>query len=61
MGDIVKFKKPTLAQKHKGKTLCKSGFHQWQLVDSLPFDVKRGGLVTRYKCSRCGALKTQAQ
>ena len=61
MGDIVKFRKPTLVDKHKGKSLCKSGFHQWRVVDSQPFDVKRGGLVTRYECSRCGAVKTTAR
>ncbi|MHB8473764.1 MAG: hypothetical protein ACYDC8_13165 [Gammaproteobacteria bacterium] len=61
MGDIIKFKKPTLSQQHQGKTLCKSGFHQWRIVDHLPFDVKRGGLVTRYRCNRCGAIKTQTQ
>ncbi|HYA37118.1 MAG TPA: hypothetical protein VEI74_02430 [Candidatus Methylomirabilis sp.] len=27
MGEIVKFKKPSLKEKAEGKTLCKSGFH----------------------------------
>jgi len=61
MGDIVKFKKLSLREKHQGKTLCKSGFHQWQVVGTQPFDVKRGGLVTRFQCKRCGAVKTTSQ
>ncbi len=61
MGDIVKFKKPSLSEKHQGKTLCKSGFHQWQVVSTQPFDVKHGSLVTRFQCKRCGAVKTTSQ
>ncbi len=58
MGDIVKFKKPSLTERHQGKTLCKSGFHQWRVVNTQPFDVKHGGLVTRLQCNRCGVVKT---
>jgi hypothetical protein len=29
MGDIVKFRKPSLRKKAEGKTLCKSGFHNF--------------------------------
>jgi hypothetical protein len=59
MGDIVQFKKISLKQKHKGKTLCKSGFHKWQVVKNSPFQVKLGKLLTRYCCERCGATKTE--
>lgn len=59
MGDIVRFKRPSLEQKHKGKTLCKSGFHKWEIVKGNPFDVKTGKLVTRYRCMRCGVIKVE--
>ncbi len=32
MGEVVPFKKPKLSEKHRGKTLCRSGFHQWQII-----------------------------
>lgn len=60
MADILPFKRPSPKQKHKGKTLCRSGFHKWQLVTSQQFDVKQGRLVTRYKCKRCGEEKVEA-
>jgi hypothetical protein len=60
MADILTFKKRTLAEKHKGKTLCKSGFHQWKIIKNRQFDVKQGKLVTVYECKRCGALKNKA-
>ena len=57
MADILKFKKKTPAEKHKGKTLCRSGFHKWKLLTEKKFDVKQGGLVTAYQCERCGKKK----
>ncbi|VAW99289.1 hypothetical protein MNBD_GAMMA22-1487 [hydrothermal vent metagenome] len=59
MSDIVQFKKIPLKKKHKGKTLCKSGFHKWQIVKTSPFQVKLGKLLTQYSCTRCGATKTE--
>lgn len=59
MGDILPFKKPRPQEKHKGKTLCKNGFHKWEVVNERPFDVKRGKLLTVYRCTRCGATKTE--
>ena len=41
MSNIIQFKKPRLKEKHKGRTLCKSGFHKWEVVET-PFDVKKG-------------------
>ncbi len=58
MGDVVRFKKPKLKEKHKGKTLCRSGFHKWAVDKSKPFSVKQGKLLTVYKCQRCGKIKT---
>lgn len=57
MGDVVKFRRPSAAEKHKGKSLCRSGFHKWQVVKEKQFDVKAGKLVTVYECRRCGERK----
>lgn len=61
MNNILPFKKPRPSEKHKGKTLCKSGFHQWEIVKGNPFDTKQGKMVTRYECRRCGATRTEAR
>jgi len=60
MGDVVPFKKPKLSEKHKGNTLCKSGFHKWKIETEKVFDVKQGKLVTAYTCKRCGINKNDA-
>lgn len=59
MGDVLPFKKKTAAEKHKGKTLCRSGFHKWQVKAEKQFDVKQGKLVTVSICQRCGIEKTE--
>lgn len=59
MGEVVPFKKPSMAKKHKGKTLCKNGFHKWEVEQKQKFDVKQGKLVTVYRCLRCGETKTK--
>lgn len=61
MGEVLKFKRPALSEKHKGKTLCKSGFHKWEAQAERPFDVKLGKLVTLYRCARCGATRSEAR
>ncbi|HKK06170.1 MAG TPA: hypothetical protein VKA50_10020 [Gammaproteobacteria bacterium] len=61
MGEIVRFKKPSAQERHRGKSLCKSGFHKWEVAQERPFDVKTGKLVTLYRCPRCGATKTEAR
>ena len=61
MGDVVRFKKPKLKDKHKGKTLCRNGFHKWEVDKSKPFSVKEGKLLTTYRCIRCGATKSKAE
>ena len=60
MGQVLKFKKKSLKEKHKGKSLCKSGFHKWEIVQEKQFDVKQGKLITIKKCRRCGLTKTTA-
>jgi hypothetical protein len=61
MADILPFKRPKVAHKHRGNTLCRHGFHSWRLDTARKFDVKRGRLVTVYRCSRCGSERIQAQ
>ncbi len=63
MGEVVPFVpakniKPSV--KHKGNTLCKNGFHKWEVEKEKTFDVKFGKLVTSYRCKRCGAVKNSA-
>jgi hypothetical protein len=59
MGEVIPFKKHSPFDKHKGKTLCRSGFHKWVVVKDNQFDVKQGKLVTVFKCSRCGEQKIE--
>ncbi|MEM1110367.1 MAG: hypothetical protein AAGI11_00545 [Pseudomonadota bacterium] len=60
MADVIPFKKPSLKEKHKGKTLCRHGHHKWRVEKDKQFDVKQGRLVTTYRCARCGITKTVA-
>ena len=60
MADILTFRKKTPAEKHKGKSLCRSGFHKWKILKEREFDVKLGKLVTAYRCTRCGKQKNTA-
>lgn len=59
MGEIIKFRKPSLQKKAEGKTLCKSGFHRWKVITAKKFDVKQGKLVTLRRCERCGEEQTK--
>jgi hypothetical protein len=60
MADILTFRKPSPKQKHKGNTLCRHGHHKWAVDKEKQFDVKRGKLVTVYRCIRCGKIKVSA-
>jgi len=60
MAKIIPFKKLKAADKHKGNTLCKRGFHKWKIDTEQQFDSKQGRLVTVYKCLRCGKSKNEA-
>jgi len=59
MGKVIQFKKKKLSEKHKGNTLCRSGFHKWEIVKEKQFDVKQGKLMTVYKCIRCNTQKNK--
>ena len=58
MTKILAFKKPTLQEKNKAKTLCLHNFHKWKVVSERKFDIKQGRLVTLLRCKRCGKEKT---
>jgi len=60
MADILPFKRPKLSDRHRGNSLCRHGHHKWELEHDSVFDSKQGRLVTRYKCSRCGRIRTKA-
>jgi hypothetical protein len=60
MGDILPFKRPRAAQRHRGNTLCRSNHHDWETLKDRRFDVKEGRLVTVERCRRCGATRTRA-
>ncbi|HKQ29934.1 MAG TPA: hypothetical protein VJS66_01505 [Burkholderiales bacterium] len=59
MGEVIKFRKPNARATADGKTLCKNGFHKWQVVSARQFDVKLGKLVTLSRCERCGKERTR--
>ncbi len=60
MGEVIRFRKPKPSEKSRGRGLCRSGFHKWEIVER-PFDVKRGRLVNHYQCKRCGKTRTEAE
>ncbi len=60
MSDVIPFRKPSLKEKHRGKTLCKHGHHKWQVDKAKQFDVKLGKLVTVYRCERCGKVRVRS-
>jgi hypothetical protein len=60
MADILPFKKPSLKEKHRGKTLCRNGHHKWVVDKAKQFDVKEGKLVTLYRCARCDKTRVRA-
>ncbi|MGB5439221.1 MAG: hypothetical protein WBN57_12940 [Gammaproteobacteria bacterium] len=60
MADILQFRKPTAADKARGKTLCRRGFHKWTILHERKFDSRQGRLVTVYRCIRCEASKIRA-
>lgn len=61
MGDVIPFRKRKPGERARNKTLCREGFHKWELWQSQPFDVKTGRLVTVYRCTRCGETKSEAR
>ena len=59
MGKVIQFKQKKVSERHKGNTLCRSGFHKWEIVKEKQFDVKQGKLMTVYQCKRCQIFKNK--
>lgn len=55
------FRKQKRKEAASGKTLCRHGRHKWVVDRKAQFDVKRGRLVTRYRCERCGEVRVKAE
>jgi hypothetical protein len=63
MAEIIPFA-PAKKKKHNTPTrsvLCQNGHHRWVVWQNKPFDVKRGKLITIYRCERCGAERSEAR
>lgn len=52
---VVEFKRP----RKKSNTLCRHNHHKWEVDNAKQFDVKKGELVTVYRCVRCGKQKVK--
>jgi hypothetical protein len=59
MGDVIAFRKRKPGERARGVTLCREGFHKWQIWQRKQFDVKAGKLVTVYRCARCEATRVE--
>jgi len=61
MADILPFQPRPKPAAPKRSALCANGHHRWVVWQEKPFDVKRGKLVTIYRCERCGAERSEAR
>lgn len=59
MADIIPFRKPKASEKARGNTLCRSGFHKWEIDKGRAFDVRQGKLLTVERCTRCGKTRNK--
>jgi hypothetical protein len=62
MSNVIKFntaRRELRQTKADGITLCRSGFHKWQVVPGQRFDVKQGKLVTTERCARCNEERSK--
>ncbi len=59
MAQILPFKKPTRKARARPVGLCQHGYHKWEICKDKQFDVRRGMLVTVYRCRRCGTRKVE--
>ncbi len=57
MSNVLPFKKPSQRERARRTTLCRSGFHKWEVDKKKQFDVKQGKLITIRRCRHCGATK----
>jgi len=61
VADVIPFRRPSLKERYKGRTLCRHGHHKWVVDNNKQFDVKQGRLVTVSRCSRCGKEKVESR
>jgi hypothetical protein len=61
MADILPFQRKPKDKITKRSALCANGHHRWVVWQNKPFDVKRGKLITIYRCERCGAERSEAK
>jgi hypothetical protein len=61
MSKILTFKRRKASERHKGKGLCREGFHKWVVEKQSVFDVKKGRLVSVFRCRRCGKSRTTGE
>lgn len=59
MSIVIPFKRPKASEKHRGKNLCREGFHRWAVDKSTRFDLIKGQLVTIDRCTRCGCTRNR--
>lgn len=57
MADIIPFGKKI--EPKKSTTLCRSGFHRWEVDKETEFLTRDGKLWTKYRCSRCGKSRSE--
>lgn len=58
MTHVIKLREVRQTRAHR-QTLCRAGFHQWQVDTNGRFDVKQGKLLTVERCRRCGEQRTK--
>ena len=58
MTTVIKLRDARRARADR-QTLCRSGFHRWQVETHARFDVREGKLLTAEVCSRCGEKRTR--
>lgn len=59
--DVIAFpgkRARTARRKAKSKSLCREGYHRWQVDKQSRFDTHSGKLITTRVCERCGIKKT---
>ncbi len=55
MGDVIPFARSRRRRERaEGRSLCRNGFHRWAPEGETRFDVRKGRLVSVFRCQRCG-------
>jgi hypothetical protein len=58
MTHVIKLRDARQTRAHR-QTLCRSGFHKWQVETNGRFDVRQGKLLTVERCRRGGEQRTR--